>query len=72
MATKQKVAALAKKTRCEFRVEGRFVDLIAPEGKHLDYERHIMCFEAGDWQTKSEIYDDLIDAMDSMRDCDCA
>lgn len=72
MATKQQVARLANKIGCEFRVDGPFVDLIAPEGKHLDGERHIIYAEAGLWQTKAEIYEELVEHMATMTECDCA
>ena len=68
MATKTQVERKAAKTGCEFRVDGNFIDLYPPAGFAFEGEYEMLGREADPgYITKSDIYDELLDAMDDLR-----
>jgi len=70
MANKPQVERKALAKGCELRIDRDEVALYAPEGFTIG-EYHIMVrtSERG-WLTKSEIYDEMLDELDDLRQCD--
>ncbi len=69
MATKQQVQRKAQQAGCDLLIEGALVTLYPPLGKRFG-EHHIIARESGWGETKTEIYEELIDALKELRDCD--
>jgi hypothetical protein len=68
MATKQQAQRKAERLGCVLEIDGSLVTLYPPIGKRLG-ELHIIARESGWGETKADIYDELIDALDELRDC---
>jgi hypothetical protein len=70
MATKAQLERKANAAGCEVSIEGDLVSLYPPTGYRFD-EYHIIGREAQrGWLTKSEIYDEMLDAIDDLTRCD--
>ena len=68
MANITQVRNAAKKHGCEFHTQGNLVTLYAPHGFTFEGEYHMIGREAEQgYLTKSEIYDEMLDAMDDIR-----
>jgi len=68
MASIAQVRRAAARTGCEFEVDGNLVTLWAPDGFAFEGEYEMLGREADPgYLTKSDIYDELIDAMDDIR-----
>ena len=68
MATITQVRTAAKKTGCEFHIDGNLITLHAPNGFTFEGEYHMIGRESErGYVTKSEIYDEMLDAMDDIR-----
>ena len=69
MATKQQAQSKAQRLGCVLLVDGPLVTLYPPIGKRLG-EHHIIAREAGWGETKADIYDEMIDALDDLEPCE--
>jgi len=69
MATKTQVARKAATKECELVVEGQLVTLYPPPSYRLG-EYHVVGREAGWSASKSDIYDELLDLLDDLTECD--
>ena len=67
MATKTQVERKAAKTGCEFRVDGNFIDLYPPAGFKLGEYESVLRESLTGYDSKADIYDELLDLMDDLR-----
>jgi hypothetical protein len=67
MASKTQVQRKADKTGCEFRVDGNFIDLYPPAGFKLGEYESVLRESLPGYDSKADIYDELLDLMDDLR-----